>query len=62
MNTDVVGVLYRNVETKLEAYSVSEVTEGQAQFREVAYRIYEYGIAHRLSDLMPFLEQCGARM
>lgn len=62
INTEVVGVLYRNVETKLEAYSVSEATEGQSQFREVAYRIYEYGIAHRLSDLLPFLKQCGAQV
>ncbi len=62
VNTEVIGVLYRNVETKLEAYSMHETTEGQAQFREVAYRIYEYGIAHRLSDLLPFLKQCGVRV
>ncbi len=62
VNTEVVGVLYRNVESKLESYSVNETTEGQSQFREVAYRIYEYGIAHRLSDLLPFLKQCGVRI
>jgi hypothetical protein len=61
VNTEVVGVLYRNVETKLESYSVHETTEGQAQFREVAYRIYEYGIAHRLCDILPFLTQCGVK-
>jgi hypothetical protein len=59
VNTEVVGVLYRNVETKLEAFSIHETTEGKSQFREVAYRIYEYGIAHRFSDLLPFLKQCG---
>ena len=56
---EVVGVLYRNVETKLEAYSVSETTEGNSQYKEVAYRIYEYGIAHSLEDLSDFLRSCG---
>jgi Trypsin-like peptidase domain len=62
VDTEVVGVLYRNLESKLESYSVNEVTEGQSQFREVAYRIYEYGIAHRLSDILPFMKQCGVRI
>lgn len=56
---EVVGMLYRNVETKLEAYSVSETTDGGAQYKEVAYRIYEYGIAHSLRDIEPFLRSCG---
>lgn len=62
VNTEVVGVMYRNLESKLESYSVSETKEGQSEFREVAYRIYEYGIAHRLSDLFPFMKQCGVRI
>lgn len=56
---EVVGILYRNIETKLEAYSVQETTEGNSQFREVAYRIYEYGIAHSLMDVSTFLDECG---
>lgn len=62
VNTEVFGVLYRNIETKLEAFSIHETTEGQSQYREVAYRIYEYGIAHRFSDLIPFLKQCGVHI
>lgn len=58
---EVIGMLYRNVETKLEAYSVSETTEGSAQYKEVAYRIYEYGIAHSLHDLEPFLQSCDVQ-
>ena len=39
VGTEVVGVLYRNIESKLEAYSIHETTEGESQFREIAYRI-----------------------
>lgn len=59
VGTEVVGMLYRNIESKLEAYSIQETTEGESQFREIAYRIYEYGIAHSLADLDPFLKDCG---
>jgi len=60
VNTEVVGVLYRNVESKLESYSVSETVDSKTEFREVAYRIYEYGVAHRFAELVPFLKDCGA--
>ncbi|MGB7991117.1 MAG: serine protease [Candidatus Methylophosphatis roskildensis] len=59
VGTEVIGVMYRNIETKLEAYSIQETTGGQSQFREVAYRIYEYGIAHSISDLSDFLVACN---
>lgn len=59
VNTEVVGILYSNLDSRLEAYSIQETTEGESQYREVAYRIYEYGIAHRFSDLYSFFAQCG---
>lgn len=62
VGTEVVGILYRNIESKLEAYSIQETIEGQSQFREIAYRIYEYGIAHSFADLEPFLQQCNVSM
>jgi hypothetical protein len=57
---EVIGILYRNVDSKLEAYSINETTENGAHFKEIAYRIYEYGIAHNLSELTPFLNECCA--
>ena len=59
VNKEVVGMMYRNVETKIEAYSVNETTEGSSQYKEVAYRIYEYGVAHSLEALSGFLSDCG---
>ena len=56
---EVVGMMYRNVESKIEAYSISDTTEGNSQYKEVAYRIYEYGIAHSLESLSGFLHECG---
>lgn len=55
----VVGMLYSNVESKLQGYSISEVQEGDSLYRETAYRIYEYGLSHRLADLTSFLQACG---
>jgi len=52
-------MLYSNVETKLQGYSLSEVRDGNNEYRETAYRIYEYGLSHQASDLVSFLEQCG---
>lgn len=61
VETEVVGVMYRNVDTKIEAYTIQETIEGDSQFREVAYRIYEYGIAHSIADISSFLEQTGIK-
>lgn len=55
----VVGMLYSNVESKLQGYSISEVQEGDSVYRETAYRIYEYGLSHRITDLTNFLQSCG---
>lgn len=57
--TEVVGIMYSNLDSKLQAYSIQETTEGESQYREVAYRIYEYGLAHRLADLQLFFSECG---
>ena len=59
VNTQVVGMLYSNLDSRLQAYSIQETTEGESQFREVAYRIYEYGIAHKITDLQAFFAECG---
>jgi len=55
----VVGMLFGNVETKLQGYSLTEVQDGDKEFRETAYRIHEYGLAHRTSDLVRFLDACA---
>ena len=59
VGTEVVGLLYSNIDSRLQAYSISETIDGGAEFRETAYRIYEYGIAHLLCDIQPFLTECG---
>jgi hypothetical protein len=55
----IAGMLYSNIETKLQAYSISEVHDGNNEYRETAYRIYEYGLSHQPADLVSFLAQCG---
>jgi hypothetical protein len=54
----VVGMLYGNVELKIQGYSLTETREGENLYRETAYRIYEYGLCHRISDLVGFLHSC----
>jgi hypothetical protein len=58
-DSKVVGMLYGNVETKLQSYSLLEVKDGPTEYREAAYRIYEYGLAHHLDDLVKFMRDCG---
>lgn len=53
------GMLYSNIETKLQSYSINEVINGNSEFREITYRIYEYGIAHHPTDLIQFITECG---
>lgn len=55
----IAGMLYNNVETKLQGYSVSEVRDGNNEYHETAYRIYEYGLSHHPGNLVSFLEECG---
>ena len=52
-------MLYSNIDSRLQAYAIQETIDGDSEFRETAYRIYEYGIAHRLSDLQDFFRECG---
>lgn len=59
VDATVVGILYSNLDSKLEAYSIEEVAESESKYREVAYRIYEYGIAHRFADFEQFFAECG---
>jgi hypothetical protein len=55
----IAGMLYSNVETKLQAYSITEVLDGNSEYRETAYRIYEYGLSHHPDGLVAFLKACG---
>ena len=43
-----VGMLYGNIESRLQAYSISEVIEGNSTFQEKAYRVTEFGLAHTI--------------
>lgn len=53
------GMLHNNIETKLQAYAITEVKDGDSEYHETAYRVYEYGIAHHRDDLLAFLQSCG---
>ncbi len=59
VDDEVVGILYSNLDSRLQAYSVQETIDGESEYREVAYRIYEYGIAHAIADLHAFFAECG---
>ena len=58
VDTEVVGMMYSNIESKLQSFSINETEEDGSTFRETAYRIYEYGTAHYLADLDDFVKQC----
>lgn len=59
VGSQAVGILYSNLDSRLQAYAIEESSTGASQYREIAYRIYEYGIAHSIADLQPFFAQCG---
>jgi len=54
----VAGMLYSNIETKLQSYSILEVIDGEREYRETAARIYEYGLAHHRECLIEFISRC----
>ena len=54
----VAGMLYSNVETKLQSYSVLEVDDSGREYRETNSRIYEYGLSHHRDDLLKFIRSC----
>ena len=54
----VAGMLYSNIETKLQAYSILEVLEGGREYTETAARIYEYGLSHHRDSLLSFISNC----
>jgi hypothetical protein len=55
----VVGMLYGNIESRLQAFAIEEVKDGNREYRETSYRVLEYGLAHPLPDLMDFTRACG---
>jgi hypothetical protein len=59
VGTEVVGMLFNNIDSRLQAYSIHETVDGNSEFRETAYRIYEYGVAHKLMDMKDFFLECG---
>jgi len=55
------GMLYSNIESKLQSYSISEVLDEGKEIRETAYRVYEYGLAHHPEDIIEFVKACGIK-
>ena len=55
----VVGMLYGNIESKLQAFAMDEIRDGSREYREISYRILEFGLAHPLDDLVGFARSCG---
>lgn len=56
-NYELLGMLYGNTESKIQAYSISEVTDDQTTFQEKAYRIIEFGLAHSVFDLIEIFNE-----
>ena len=54
----VAGMLYGNIETRLQSYSILEVHDTGREFRETTSRIYEYGLSHNRDDLLTFIAAC----
>ena len=52
------GMLYGNIDVRLDAYSVLEVDEDGREYRETSSRIYEYGLSHNLGDVLEFIQSC----
>lgn len=57
----VAGMMYSNIESKLQSYSISETIEDGNEFRETAYRVYEYGLAHHRDDIVKFIKNCNVQ-
>ena len=54
---ELVGMLYGNAESKIQAYSITEVSEGNSTFTENAYRVMEFGLAHQVTDLVSIFKK-----
>ena len=55
----VVGMLYGNIESRLQAFTLDEIKDGGREYKEVSYRIHEFGLAHPLEDVIGFTKKCG---
>lgn len=56
---ELVGMLYGNTESKIHAYSITEVFEGSSTFTENAYRVMEFGLAHQVNNIVAILRAEG---
>lgn len=56
---NVVGMLYGNIESRLLAHTIDEIEDGRTTYKEVSYRVVEYGLAHKLEEIIGFTKQCG---
>lgn len=51
------GMLYGNTESKIQAYSLTEIIDGNKTFQEKAYRVLEFGLAHSIFDLIEIFKE-----
>lgn len=56
VDSAVVGMLHNNLETKIGHHSILDVTQNGNRYKEDAYRVYEYGVAHMMHELSDFIE------
>lgn len=56
-----VGMIYGNAESKMQTFALEELDKAGNTYREVAYRVTEYGLAHPLDDVVSFLKQRGIK-
>lgn len=57
-NLELVGMLFGNVESSIEVFSVSEMSEeGNEKYAEKIHRIIEYGIGHSIDTIVRYLEE-----
>ena len=54
----VAGMVFGNIESRMQTFALEEVQEEGKHFREVAYRVLEFGRAHQLEAIVQFIREC----
>ena len=54
------GMLYGNLESTIEAFSMKEVSRAGELYRETVHRVLELGLAHPLEQFTQWVEELGA--
>jgi hypothetical protein len=57
VNGEVIGVVFGNIESRMQTFALEEVKDGDKHFREIAYRVMEFGRAHRLEEVERFIRE-----